>query len=300
MLPDNLSATQRLDVKRGKEKEHKDDKYKTDKTGQYVSKDVQVTGYEDGRERPTRPKYDFGDYAAAQMAAYSAECVNCEFTLPPDEPCDGCGGGSGSGTTVVSDFIGSDEIGGYGMYPYHFPDNINNYIQDLKVIKGSSSTIGTSDLPGYYKIPVDLNRGAGGKYIYLCFTRDPMKVKGSDSGLQSWVNDQMMGRYVPVKTIYVRSYNVGGMNGWPTNCSPPIETKDAFGYHTPDLNDGARGKYIYAYQEKCDTYSSRPVREVGVIYGNSSSIQPPAGWEKIPGDLNEGAGGDFIYFCVKY
>ena len=201
---------------------------------------------------------------------------------------------------VSSTFVSSETIGGYGVYPNYFPDNINNYIQDIKVIKGSSSTIGTSDLPGYYKVPVDLNRGAGGKYIYLCFTRDPEKVQGSDSGLQSWVNDQMMGRYVPVKTIYVRSYNVGGVNGWPTNCSPPIEVKDAFGFHTPDLNDGAKGKYIYAYQEKCDTYSSRAVREVGVIYGNSSSIQPPVGWEKIPGDLNEGAGGDYIYFCVKY
>ncbi|MBC5994222.1 hypothetical protein [Pontibacter cellulosilyticus] len=84
-----------------------DDKYKTDKTGQYVSKDVQVTGYEDGSERPTRPKYDIRDYSAEQMAMLSTECVNCELMPEPDEPCDGCGGGGGSGTTIVSDFVSS-------------------------------------------------------------------------------------------------------------------------------------------------------------------------------------------------
>lgn len=42
------------------------------------------------------------------------------------------------------------------------------------------------------------------------------------------------------------------------------------------------------------------VKEVGVIYGNSSSIQPPSPWVRVGSDLNKGAGGDYIYFCVKY
>ena len=37
------------------------------------------------------------------------------------------------------------------------------------VISGSSSSI--SAPPGYCKIPVDLNTGAGGKYIYFCYRR---------------------------------------------------------------------------------------------------------------------------------
>jgi hypothetical protein len=113
------------------------------------------------------------------------------------------------------------------------------------------------------------------------------------------------GRNVPVKDIYVKSYSfgapTGGGWGWPTPWAPPIETKDAFGFHQPDLNDGSAGKYIYAFQEKYEGATPYPatVMEVGVIYGNSSSIVPPTGWRKIPGDLNEGAGGDYIYFVVK-
>jgi hypothetical protein len=34
-----------------------------------------------------------------------------------------------------------------------------------------------------------------------------------------------------------------------------------------------------------------------VIYGKDT--QPPAGYTKIPQDLNEGAGGDFIYVCYS-
>jgi hypothetical protein len=41
-----------------------------------------------------------------------------------------------------------------------------------------------------------------------------------------------------------------------------------------------------------------PISEVMVIYGGSG-VQPPAGWEKIPRDLNAGAGGDYIYACYK-
>lgn len=275
-----LKASQAQDAK-------KDDDYKRDKTGQYVSKDVQVPDY-GGKERPVRPKFDAAD-AIFSMAL-----------PPPEEPCDGCNGGgtyTPPAPVLVSSEINTDSY----VYPYQSYQNPANYIYDLKIIKGSSSSIGTSDFPGYYKINADLNKGAGGKYIYLVFTRDKNKVVGSSS----WVNDGMKGSSNPVRNIYVRSNSFGyGFNMVPTNCAAPLETKDAFGgYHQPDLNDGSTGKYIYAWQEKCDTYTPGypyPIREVGVIYGKSSSIEPPAPWIKIPGDLNEGAGGDYIYFCIKY
>ncbi|TXK52909.1 hypothetical protein FVR03_00615 [Pontibacter qinzhouensis] len=270
----------------------KDERYKTDKSGQYVSKEVQLPDY-GGKERPTRPKYD---QVEGTMTAFGPgdPCTGCDILDPgegnyPPDPCYGCGG---SGGGVTSNFVSSVGVG----YGYYFAHNPTNAIQDLKIIKGSSASINPS-LAGYHKINADLNRGAGGQYIYLTFTRDPGQVRGSSN----WVTDQSYGGYVPVKNIIVMSYTIGGLNGWPTLCSPPIEVKDAFGFHTPDLNDGAGGKYIYAYQEKCDMYTSYPgtIKEVGVLYGNSSSISPPTGWVKLPQDLNEGAGGDYIYFCIK-
>jgi hypothetical protein len=68
-----------------------------------------------------------------------------------------------------------------------------------------------------------------------------------------------------------------------------------------------QGKYIYSFQLK-DVYTSdnnnvltfHPgYAEIGVLSGNSDTIQPPVGWIKYPADLNEGAGGDYIYFCYR-
>ncbi len=281
--PGALTTTQAQTIKSGKDKEDKDDKYKSDKTGQYVSKDVQVTGYEDGAERPTRPKYD----AAGIGSKYITPCEEC-----------GPIGGGTTPTTPTSTFVSSEGFGN-SVYPNSYYYNPQNFIQDLKITKGSSSSVGTLD--GYYKINVDLNRGAGGQYIYLQFTRDPQKVVGSNSNPGAWVNDVRIGWMVPVRGIVVESQNIGPANDWPDLQTPPIEVKDILGYHCPDLNDGSGGKYIYAYQKKDSWNTGLPyVKEVGVIYGNSSAIQPPDGWERIPGDLNEGAGGDYIYFCVKY
>ena len=41
------------------------------------------------------------------------------------------------------------------------------------------------------------------------------------------------------------------------------------------------------------------ISDLGVIAGDSESIMPPAGWGKIPVDLNMGAGGKKIYLCYK-
>ncbi|MBD1397518.1 hypothetical protein H9Q13_10100 [Pontibacter sp. JH31] len=220
------------------------------------------------------------------------------MTLPPDEPCEGCVGYIPP-TPPSSTFV-SSEGRGYAYYPNQFYYNPYNYIQDLKIIMGSSSSIGTSDFPGYFKIDADLNKGAGGKYIYLCFTRDPDKVVGSRVNPGAWVNDGRIGKTVPVRGIVVKTQTFGPANQWPNDWTPPIEAKDALGYHCPDLNDGAGGNYIYAYQRKDSYDNTLPiVKEVGVLYGQSSSIQPPSGWIKISGDLNDGAGGDYIYFCIK-
>lgn len=292
--PGEMSTTQVQTVKSANAEEDKDEKYKTDKTGQYVSKDVQVTGY-DGTTRPTRPKYDALYSSSSQATTSSEEPIDdCPSCPTYDEPCIDCGTGGGTYTppTVTSTFVSSEGFG-YASYPNNYQYNPTNAIQDLKITKGSSSSVGP--LSGYFKINADLNRGAGGQYIYLQFTRDPSKVVGSSN----WVSDGVVGRYKPVKGIIIKSSTFGGPNGWANEFSPPVEVKDAFGYHTPDLNDGAGGKYIYAFQEKYNP-NKTIVYEVGVLYGSSSSIQPPAGWTRISGDLNEGAGGDYIYFCVKY
>lgn len=132
-------------------------------------------------------------------------------------------------------------------------------IVELKVVKGL-------DDPGsnFVKIPVDLNRGAGGRYIYLCFRR---------------------GEGIPVDGLAV----ILG----PQTPPPP-------GYKKlpTDLNEGARGEYIYCCYRNG---TGLPLTDVVAISSRKDDQQPPQSYDhvpysKVPVDLNKGAGGDYIYF----
>lgn len=254
-----LRASQEQDAK-------KDDDYKRNKTGQYVSKDVQVTGYEDGSERPTRPKFD------------AAEAIST-LTLPPDEPCEGCNGGY---IPPKSNFVSSEGIGSGDIYA-------------LRLISDNTSNIAPSE--GHIRINVDLNKGAGGKYIYLTFTRNPLYSYEND-GAHAPITYN-----IPLTHLKVVSYSQFEYNNPFERVAPGEYYRHLYkfidGNSIPiDLNDGAGGKYVFGHVSRQALYGS-PIKEVGVLYGNSSQIQPPSGWVKVSGDLNENAGGDYIYFCYR-
>ncbi|MBC5994223.1 hypothetical protein [Pontibacter cellulosilyticus] len=168
------------------------------------------------------------------------------------------------------------------------------YIHNLLFVKDSNPL--PSPESGYTRLDVDLNKGAGGKYIYLEFTRDPNSVKQEHPDYNL--------RNEPITDFKAIAYNTG-LSEW---TAPPKNYSYIY-EHTPywaltsykiiDLNDGAGGKYIYGYQSRNFVVYGNSIKEVGILYGNSSSIQPPSGWIKQPQDLNEGAGGDYIYFCYK-
>jgi hypothetical protein len=234
-----------------------------------VSKDVQVTGYEDGSERPTRPKYDA---AAGEIGAK---------TVPVCDPCDGDGGTYTP--PVQSGFISSEGKGGFGL------------IYNLQFIKDSNPLPAPEQ--GYTRIDVDLNKGVGGKYIYLQFTRNSDNIKSSHPDYNYREN--------PVTDIIAEGFNTGLNRSPQTGYSHIYEhtcqcvtPNSWFDYKVIDLNDGAGGKYIYAYLSRWASKGT-PITEVGVLYGNSSNIQPPAGWIRVNQDLNEGAGGDYIYICYR-
>lgn len=117
----------------------------------------------------------------------------------------------------------------------------------------------------------DLNQDAGGKYIYAF-------VRGTTDQYEA-----------------VTAFNVAttSRNRPPANTCLNADN----GISPADLNDGAGGDYVWAIQERTVGHK---MQGLGTIMGNSSAIQPPAGWVKIPVDLNKGAGGLFIYFIVKW
>ncbi|WP_459202436.1 MAC/perforin domain-containing protein [Methanococcus sp. CF] len=134
-------------------------------------------------------------------------------------------------------------------------------ITNLSVIESDRG--GAAPPYGFKKVDMDLNKGAGGKYIYLCYK------EGLDTT-------------TPITDIIV----LNGKNANAPNGYTKINV---------DLNHKAGGKYIYfAYSRRKD---KNPIRSVIVINGKNANA--PYGYEKIDYDLNKGAGGDYLYLCYS-
>lgn len=142
-----------------------------------------------------------------------------------------------------------------------------NYIDEVNFVLGDNS-----DIPapaGYTKVPVDLNSGADGKYIYLCYHEaqfTPVNSKQAIIGLKV-----IIGNPEPVP-----DYSI-------------IEV---------DLNRGAGGDDVYLAYKKGDATSKEAINKITAVYGKDQYVPTPYGYKQIPGDLNSGAEGDFVYFCT--
>lgn len=135
-------------------------------------------------------------------------------------------------------------------------------IYGIKVVVSSDKS--PSIPSGYTKIGTDLNAGAGGKYIYLCYTR----------------NSSTAGSSTPIKNIYIAEGS---------NASAP----SGYTKINSDLNAGAGGSYLYLCYQRG---SSSPITELQVLTGSNQSL---SGYTKINTDLNKGAGGSYVYLYYK-
>ncbi len=268
-----------------------------DPTGQYV-KDGTMIAADAGMAGPKRPKLDaardkfpFALYADGSyvLLPKKSQTSAPSLTAPPDDPIMNCPGNTNCPVygVVTSTFVTSVGQGGSGS------------IVDLKV------TINKPTLQGYTILDSDLNKGAGGSNIYYHFTRDPNSV---EQGLEY---DKGSGYSTGMPVVRYKTAN-GSFWGQPDrpNYFWPIwsPNQNSNGHwDVVDLNIGAGGEYIYSYASKDsnalssgggNTYYSG-FTEIGIISGNSDQIQPPTGWKRDDADLNEGAGGDHIYFCYK-
>ena len=133
-------------------------------------------------------------------------------------------------------------------------------VTDLDVIIGGNPRITAP--PGFYKIPVDCNKGAGSDtpYIYVCYKR---------------------GDGTPITGLTV-------IQGGSGDITPPA------GYQkiNADLNKGAGGDYIFLCFKKG---SGTPLTDIVIRSTTHDSQRIPVGYTKIHVDLNDNAGGDYIY-----
>jgi len=151
------------------------------------------------------------------------------------------------------------------------------FITDIKTsVRDQNNAPNTMD--GYTKIPVDLNEGAGGKYIYLYYK------KGGYAG-----NFMALNAFSSAVPLPPYSSSSGTALG--RNFSNGMWT---------DLNNGAGGPFIYIEgifaQSPIDPLTR--VSDILVI-SSSGGMSSYSGWIFINQDLNQGAGGKYIYLCYK-
>ncbi|MBT2210226.1 MULTISPECIES: hypothetical protein [Actinomadura] len=118
--------------------------------------------------------------------------------------------------------------------------------------------------PGWHKDPTDLNKGAGGAYLYLAFETD-----GSEEA---------------VSDIYFL-------------LSKEQDPPDGYIKIDTDLNKGAGGAYIYLTFTRTADYA--PIQYLTVVSSSDPNANAPDGYTRIDVDLNKGAGGKYIYLCYR-
>ncbi len=157
----------------------------------------------------------------------------------------------------------------------------DSYISDIKVVSDKNMNVAKAKCPpGYSLINVDLNKGAGGEYIYFCVKRGK--------------------RGQAITNIICENLSKARSEG-NLNVAHKGITSNYF-RHGTDLNKGAGGRYMYLLSTKSASYN--PIRNM-TVYLDGESLQSE--WNgKVcyvntdeTADLNKGSGGRYIYVALK-
>lgn len=222
--------------------------------------------------------------------------------------------------TLINDELidpGDGDGGGGGYYP-PAPTVISNPITDI-VITVSNSGNDPASIPGYTRLSGtgglngDLNQGAGGKFVYLWYSRTVSKAPVTSLRLVEvgnlyefmdtpgadfwWWNFRLLDESGATPSYNYRQgvYTCGRLNDG--------QYKDYEGLNYlhlgEDLNDHAGGNWMFLYQHRD---FQAPIREL--LLSETFSV---SGWNNVVdpianlyGDLNHGVGGKYIYLHVKY
>ncbi len=259
-----------------------------DPLGQYVSKKT-VVGADKFVEgaRSIRPKYsalvtrdmlfskNSGRLEVVSLASSGTDTEALRLPDPTDNPPSPCPDGGCvvfPVPAVPPTFVSS--VGRGGGY----------YIHDLKLVTNTDIR-NISPPDGYEKLDIDLNRGAGGSYIYLCFTRNPSSVL---NGLEYYQYQPGSDPREFLRKFTTQEGSFFGGAPEPGRTYFPIWVPNQNPYtfwDIVDLNAGAGGKYIYSYQSRRSdvngfSTNTNPIVEIGIIAGNNDRIQPPLGWKR--------------------
>lgn len=135
---------------------------------------------------------------------------------------------------------------------------------------------------GYVLVDKDLNAGAKGDYIYLCYRLGEDKSKA----ITNLVMEETKKSKSPATDIDMMNKGV----------------RSKYYRHGMDLNKGAGGNYIYLYQTKDRSFP--PIKLIEVVFGEEEIDSED--WEAVfwvgsnqAGDCNKSVGGKYIYIYMK-
>jgi len=154
-------------------------------------------------------------------------------------------------------------------YAYQLPAAVINPIVGVTLVKADNEK--DIEVPkGYSKINVDLNKGAHGKYIYLCYQRLSANPQG-----------------VPITGL-----RAGSSTTWP----PTLPA--GYDLINQDANEGTKvhEKFVYVCTTTLDKTLGPPLVDIQILDNEDT---PPHGYIQVETDMNEGARGDTIYLCYQ-
>ena len=145
------------------------------------------------------------------------------------------------------------------------------YIQSIVITSNRNKTIAQKVYAGYTLVDNDLNKGAGGDFIYFSYnTTNDLTRALKDVRITFGKKETLPGSY----------------------------KKDLH-----DLNAGAGGDFIYLWTST-NASNGKPIKVIDVFYGKNADI--PTGYTEVDynktgkaADLNHNAGGDYIYLGIK-
>ena len=249
------------------------------------------SGYRTGDATRGRVFCSTGNISASYAAytqTYSNGCVCVQVSCAGGSSVSISGGGghvyysSSSQARSSSSVRSSSSARSSSSIAPFYVDSWPEYITDVKVIGGVKST--TDSLTSYYekqgwiRINQDLNAGASGDYIYLLY-RKGSRLNPKDGYITDFI----------VSTTNSSSISSGGR----TYYRASRDGDDHFKTYGGNLNSYTKKNStdMWLYYTK-ENYSDK--RAVSDIYFNSSSSGAVGGK-----DLNEGAGGDYIYMHLR-
>lgn len=167
------------------------------------------------------------------------------------------------------------------------------YIDDVLLIGGETSDVLTRVMKyqknGWKAIGKDLNSGAGGDYIHLLY-----KPASANDGFNY---GSITGFYIHSKSTNAlpdKTKTIGGRTYYLVPCEGGSDFVDGRG----DLNEGCGtdSDYIYLYYTRDPFPDNRVVTDITFNATQSGALGTNGG--SLGYDLNNGAGGDYIYMHV--